>query len=326
MTANKGEMSNSKADEAAPAGQVGDSGAPPAYEPTPADSRSASSPTPADPDASLVDSKTAGPTADAPFRFPVDGALPAYSPPTPSQPGPSTPTQKLIAIPQVQPTPTSAFLKAYAPTLLRHGIVEQTFLSFLETLSAFLAAKVSDRAVAHAADVASQVGEGPKSHFKHVYGHTKDVFRNIGSNAKKGNIFGAVGGIIGGTVTVPVSAALGSVGAVVSLPGRALGAVAKKPLTQRQRAEAYVAVANKDWFWKRGLEAALGDSGDVAGLLGVGVAQLTEGGAEGISGGLGGKIERLEVADGEQAVAVLEVGLASLWLVLRRVEGQEGSA
>src|SRR5690606_30000920 len=157
--------------------------------------------------------------------------------------------------------------------LLRHGIVEQTFLSFLETLSAFLAAKVSGRTAAHAADVAASVGEGPKSHAKHVYGHTKDVLRDIGRNAKKGNVFGAVGGIIGGAVGVPVSAALGPVGAGVPLPGRTLGAVSKKPLTQRQRAEAYVAVANKDWFWKRGLEAALGDSGDVAGLLGVGVAQ-----------------------------------------------------
>lgn len=320
-------MPNSKADEAASAGQHDDGGAPPAYEPTQADARFASSPTAADPNTNITDSKTAGPTADAPFRFPADAPLPAYSlQPSTSQAGPSTPTGKLIAIPQVQPTPTSPFLKAYAPALLRHGIVEQTFLSFLETLSAFLAAKVSDRAVAHASDVAASVGEGPKSHFKHVYGHTKDVFRNIGSNAKKGNIFGAVGGIIGGTVSVPVSAALGTVGAVVSLPGRTLGAVSKKPLTQRQRAEAYVAVANKDWFWKRGLEAALGDSGDVAGLLGVGVAQLAVGGPDAIAGGLGGKTEKLEVSDGTEAAGRLEVGLDSLWLVVRRIERQEGSA
>lgn len=324
MAANKGEFSDTKGDDATPAGQRSDNGAPPAYEPTHADSGSQSGTTAAGPNASLVDSKTAGPTADAPFRFPADGPLPDYSPP--SQPGPSTPSQKLVAIPQTLPTPTSPFLKAYAPTLLRHGIVEQTFLSFLETLSAFLAAKVSSRAVAHAADVASTVGEGPKSHFKHVYGHAKDVFRDIGSNAKQGNIVGAVGGVIGGAVSLPVSAAMGTVGAVVSLPGRTLGAVAKKPATQRQRAEAYVAVANKDWFWKRGLEAALGDSGDVAALLGVGVAQLTTSGPVAIAGGLGGKTEKLEVSDGTEAAGRLEIGPDSLWLVLRKVEGHEGSA
>lgn len=327
MTANKGEFSGTKGGDASPFDQRRDSGAPPAYEPTQADSTSANSTTSIDPSAGLVDSKSAGPTADSPFRFPVDASLPAYSP-QPSTPhaGPSTSSQKLVAIPQTQPTPTSPFLRAYAPTLLRHGIVEQTFLSFLETLSAFLAAKVSNRAVAHAADVASTVGEHPKSNFKHVYGHAKDVFRGIGSNAKKGNIVGAVGGVIGGAVTLPVSAALGTVGAVVSLPGRTIGAVAKKPLTQRQRAEAYIAVANKDWFSKRGLEAALGDSGDVAGLLGVGVAQLTTSGPVAIAGGLEGQTEKLAVSDGTEAAGKLEVGPESLWLVLRKVEGHEEPA
>ncbi|SPO06504.1 uncharacterized protein DNG_09194 [Cephalotrichum gorgonifer] len=351
MTANKGEFDTPGArpnnGDVAPEPQpsYGEVAAPPAYESIQADAEPINAPTPAQdptanlagagkagPTASLRGSKrTTGPTADDPFRFPVDAPLPPYSTlHSSSQAGPSTsaPGRYLIAIPQTQPTPTSPFHPAYAPTLLRHGITQETFLSFLSTLSAFLAAKVSERAVAHAADVAAKVGNGPKSHFKHVFSHTRDVFRDIGKTAKKGDVVGAFGSVISGAITIPVTAAMGTVGAVVSLPGSTVSAVAKKALTQRQRAEMYVTVANKDWFEKRGLVAALVDTAGAAEVVGVGVPYLTEAGqgkgvegVEGVLGGLGGRVERLEVLEGVEMTGVLEVGPTSLWLVLARVDG-----
>lgn len=331
MTADKGVFDNAEPKPAA-AEEL------PAYEAIASPSQPAPSSGPhsdsATPDLSTVrNAKTAGPTADAPFQFPTDTPLPSYSPPSASasEAGPSTARPKLIAIPQAQPTANSPFLPAYAPSLLRHGIVQQTFLSFVETVSAFLAAKVSDRAVAHAADVASRIGDGPKSHFKHVYGQGRDVFKGIGKDAKRGDIGGVVGGVIAGAVTLPITAALGTAGAVLSLPRSTVSAVAQKPQTGRQRAEAYIAVANKDWFHKRGIEAALVDSRDMAELLGVGVPALAEGStgkkaetAEGLLGGFGGRAETLEISEAVETAKVLDalqVGPATLWLVLRRLEG-----
>ena len=338
MTADKGVFrghhSKPDDDEALPAYEAIASQA----EPVPSGGSAAPAPSsvgaPASTDCSaLRDAKTAGPTADSPFQFPTGASLPPYSPPSgsPPQAGPSAPSTKLIAVPQTEPSPTAPFLPAFPPSLLRHGIVQQTFLSFLETLAAFLAAKVSDRAVAHAADVASQIGLGPKSHFKHVVGHGRDVFRGIGTHAKKGNVGGVISGLISGAVTLPITTALGLTGAVTSLPAHTISAVTKKPLTGRQRAEAYVAVANKDWFNKRGIEAALADSGDVTELLGgVELSALRDAACaekaetkDGLLGGFGGRLEKMELSEAvemTEAMGSFIVGPETLWLVFRRID------
>ncbi|KAG5913118.1 hypothetical protein E4U42_001447, partial [Claviceps africana] len=112
------------------------------------------------------------PTLDSPFTFPTSDLppLPPYSVDAKAEaeagpgPGPSSSSssEKPMAIPQLAPDSASPFLPAYPPGLLAHGITQQAWRSFLDTLSAFLTAKVSDRAVAHAGDLAKSLGEPPR--------------------------------------------------------------------------------------------------------------------------------------------------------------------
>ncbi|KAI0863104.1 hypothetical protein F4860DRAFT_93347 [Xylaria cubensis] len=229
------------------------------------------------------------PTVDSPFNFP-----PAYTPSasfpsgsTSGSAGPSTsgkggqdysdlpevvtpsgvssssssiPTPcVLVAIPQIAPQPTSPFLSAYSTAvLLRKGISSETFTSFLSTLSAFLSATVSERALAHAGDVGRNINNIPKKFSKDTIAHVKGVGQHIGESAKKGNFIAAGIGAIGGAVTIPVAAALRIVDATVhQLPAAVGGGLSKKPLSPRERADAYVAVAQKDWFSARGLTVRL---------------------------------------------------------------------
>ena len=107
------------------------------------------------------------PTTESPFTFPINAPLPPYSA--------SSSNRRPIAVPQAAPIPASPLLSAYPPALLHYGIPKKTWLSFLETISAFLTAKVSRRALNHAADMAKQVGDGPNRLFKNLVSHTKDV-------------------------------------------------------------------------------------------------------------------------------------------------------
>ncbi|KAM6535937.1 hypothetical protein FALCPG4_005462 [Fusarium falciforme] len=290
--------------------------APPAYETgEPSSAREIVSPPP--PAAAGESSKAAmRPTADAPFNFPEDGPLPTYSEASSSK-------QPPIAIPQESPTPTAPFLNAYPPALLSHGITQEAWSSFLDTMSAFLTAKVGERAINHAGDIAKKVGQRPTSYVKNVVSHTKSVGKNIGDNAKRGNIIGAAFGVIGGAISIPVGAALGAVGTVVSLPAHTIAAVTRKPKTPAERAVAYVTVANKDWFNKRGLHASLVNTEQLSEVLGVSVKAVLEastgdksGGAEGQLSALREHIAHLEI----QGPGVIDLADATTWLVVVRIE------
>ncbi|VUC36159.1 unnamed protein product [Clonostachys rosea] len=283
-------------------------------------------------------SEAAGvPTVNAPFQFPADDELPAYSAAAKSAEGSSSssphktvPNPRPIAIPQEKPDAASPFLNAYAPHLLTYGIPEQTWRSFLETLSAFLAAKVSDRAVGHAADIARDIGEGPKNLGKGIASHAKSVGKNIASQAKRGNVIGAAFGVIGGAISIPVAGALATVGTVVSLPGHTIGALVKKPQTPYQRAVAYVAVANKKWFTRRGLHAVLAHSPELEHLLGLPTGTLVQ--KAQADGAPSAAIQLQALHDHITAVLVpekasLELSAGTLWLVLFTVspDVMEGS-
>lgn len=259
-------------------------------------------------------SQEAIPTIDSPFNFP-----PAYS--LTSTPSASGLTARPIAIPQISPSPTSRFLSVYPPLLLSYGITAPTFTSFLDTISAFLTAKVSDRAISHAGDMAKTIGEQHKNSFKNVVSHAKAVGKDIGKNAKKGNVIGAALGVIGGTVTIPLFTVGGIIGSAASLPGMTIAAAVKKPKTPRQRAIAYIAVANEKWFTPRGLYAVLLDSQELAGVLKVPVSTIAtkatgdEGSAQSQLQRFESYIEALEV-QGEGSA--LELGTQTMWLVLSK--------
>ncbi|KAI1757277.1 hypothetical protein F4782DRAFT_221949 [Xylaria castorea] len=311
------------------------------------------------------------PTVDEPFNFPpaytVSASFPSGS--TSGSAGPSTSTSGkgeqdystlpevvtwpgsssssisspcvLVAIPQIAPQPTSPFLSAYSTAvLLRKGISSETFTSFLSTLSAFLSATVSERALAHAGDVGRNINNIPKKFSKDTMAHVKGVGQQIGESAKKGNFIAAGIGAIAGTVTIPVAAALRIVDATVyQLPAAVGGGLSKKPLSPRERAGAYVAVAQKDWFGARGLTARLCSTAELLLLLdaryrGSGSASGNEAAAKELVNlvhrtwerGPEGQLQALQSEFGFAPLEItgghpnrakpLDIGTSTLWLVL----------
>lgn len=317
-------MADDHKSPAGPADKRDESDPLPAYEevtPGPLTRRSAA--TPGSPAA--VPSK--GPTVESPFDFPADIPAPAYA--EASSSSASHHNRRPIAIPQVSPDATAPFVAAYAPSLLGHGIPPESWAAFVDTMSAFLTARVSDRAVSHAADVARRVGRGPAQYGRNMAEHAKSVGRNIGHNAKRGNILGAAMGVVGGVVSLPVHAAVGAVGAVVGLPGSAVAAASKKPKTPRERAEVYAAAANEGWLRARGLRVRLVDSKQLARLIGLSgdadellapAFASKETTADHQLRALASWIEELELAIPEGNLRLAE---ATLWLVITREAGQE---
>lgn len=256
------------------------------------------------------------PTAENPFDFP-GSSLPTYSDVSTSKEAP-------IAIPQETPSQTSPFLKAYAPALLGHGITQEAWSAFLDTISAFMTAKVGEKAINHAGDVAKTMGQQPVSYVKGVGNHAKSVGKSIAANAKRGNIIGAAFGVVGGVISIPVGAALGAVGTIVGLPGRTIAAAVKKPKTPAERAVAYVTVANHDWLNKRGLHATLVNTEQLSEVVGVSVKAILEASAEGnkSAGPLGPMsalsehIAHLEV----NGPGVVDIGTETWWLTVVQIE------
>ncbi|PTB41997.1 hypothetical protein M441DRAFT_137921 [Trichoderma asperellum CBS 433.97] len=274
------------------------------------------------------------PTITSPFNFPKyskDGSAADASPPVYDNIGASGSSSKAaprpIAFPQVSPDPDAAFLPAYAPVLLSYGITEQTWRSFLATISAFLTAKVSDRALSHATDVAAHIGENPKNLGKNVIAQAKSIGKNVTRDAKRGNIIGAAMGLIGGSISLPISTAMGIVGTTLSLPGSAMSAVTRKPRTPQERAATYAAVANEEWLHMRGLHAHLFDSAGLAHLLGQPLDSLLSMAWETKAieatrqmRALEPLIAGLEIEEG----APLQLKTQTLWLVL--IPGQPSSS
>ncbi|CAI4214334.1 unnamed protein product [Parascedosporium putredinis] len=154
---------------------------------------------------------------------------------------------------------------------------------------------------------------------KHVYSHAKQVGKGIGSDAKRGNILGAAVGVIRGAVSIPVSAAIGLVHATVSAPLSTLSAVAKKPQTPRERAVAYLAVANRDWLQARGLRAEIMDSGELGDLVGASAEALVNCAGTAGSADAAGQLKALQkyLKPLEfKEPGDLQLGVDSLWLVL----------
>ncbi|KAK0391642.1 hypothetical protein NLU13_1141 [Sarocladium strictum] len=265
------------------------------------------------------------PTVDSPFDFPTQAPLPPAYTRTESSSSSSI-VSRPIAIPQASPSPTSPFLPAYAPLLLTYGITPSSFLAFLSTISAFLTAKVSDRAISHAGEMAKAISDPPKTSFKNVVSRAKAVGKDVGRNAKKGNVVGAALGVVGGTVTISLAAVGGLIASATSLPGTTLAAAVKKPKTPRQRAAAYIAVANGKWLAARGLYAVLLDSMELAEVLKKPVTAITaeasdkDASVEGQLRGLEAHVEKLDLHEPNGS---LELGKQTLWLVLSKavVEG-----
>ena len=263
------------------------------------------------------------PTVSSPFNFPSNSDLPPYEPPVGS-----SNNQKPIAIPQLKPDPAMPFLSVYPPSLLSHGVTQDAWRSFLDTISAFLTAKVSDRAISHAGDMAKHLTEHSKNFGKGLLTQTKQVGKGIAKSAKRGDVVGAAGGTLGGIISLPLSFAFGLAGTVLALPSSAVGAIVKKPKTPGQRAAAYAAVANEKWLHSRGLHAHMLDSNELAQLLGISVTdflspsqQTEDRSASGQLGALECRIAPLEV---KQPQATLELSPITIWLVLTPMVRQEG--
>lgn len=305
-----GSSKKQKESQAAPQDPVedvaaGDDG-PPEYE--------AASPGPSSSRPRAASDHNEGPTLNDPFNFPSTAPLPPYSE--------AARIIKPVAIPQSRPDPAAPFINAYAPTLTSRGITPETWHSFVKTMSAFLTAKVSDKAIAHAGDIARHLGSGPKSFGKGVARNAKSVSQHIKDNAKRGNVLGTAFGVVGGAISLTVGTALSAVGTIVSLPASAVGAVARKPQTPLERAAAYAAVANKNWLNSRGLYAQILDTQQLCRVAGVSdPRQLIEAADEGKDDDTVSQLQRLSqyLAESKcEDTGKLQLGMSTLWLVVNQ--------
>ncbi|KAM4061157.1 Subunit of the RNA polymerase II mediator complex [Hirsutella rhossiliensis] len=279
-----------------------------------------SSPEPADPAPAyeeVASTAAEAPTLSDPFNFPSNAELPAYE----ARGGSSSSADgdRVIAIPQAVPDPVAPFVQAYPVALLRYGITEDGWRSFLETMSGFLTAKVSDRAISHAGEVAQHLSQGPKAFGKGVMTHAKSVGKGIANDARRGNFIGAAFGLIEGVVSIPVATAVGAAGTALQLPGSALGALSTRPQTPLERASAYAAVANKEWLNARGLQAQLVDSAALARSLGLSVHTLLDLARGAKKDSAAGQLQALQVHISPLQVeeaAILTLAAGSLWMVL----------
>lgn len=257
------------------------------------------------------------PTVSEPFNFPTSAPIPARSPDQPRLAANSK--VGLIVIPQRSPDPKSPFIAAYPPSLLAYGITDRTWVSFLDTMSAFLAAKVSDRALSHAATMARRFGEKPMDVGKRIQSHGKSIGQAIVDHGRRGHIISAGLDVVRGIVSLPLMAASGIVHTGLSLPGTTVSAVLEKPQTPLQRAAAYALTANEKWLRPRGLEVGLAETDKVAELTGMSTyelleraAQVSTHDAQAVMKALEGRLATLQVHAGE----TLELGRQNIWLVL----------
>ncbi|KAI4859924.1 hypothetical protein F4820DRAFT_466228 [Hypoxylon rubiginosum] len=289
----------------------------------------AESPPPAELPAEVpADLPVAGPTKPSPFNIPSDADLPPYvASPAPSSS--SSAEHRPIAIPQIHADPTAPFLDAYAPLLLRHGVTPETWSTFLRTLSELLSATVSRQAVSHATEIAQRVGDVPRRFGRETWQQAKRTGRAIGDSARRRDYAGAAAHVAAGTFALPLATAFRAIGASVALPFAALGAAAREPRTPRERAAAYAESASAEWLRRRGLEAHLLDTAELARALGSGSGS----GSGGLSAGellqtargvkeypsaaaqlaaLGSRIVELEL----RTPGSLELEASTLWLVV----------
>lgn len=303
-------MADAKQDQPAPAKKISadrDEEPPPAY--------NDSAPGPSSRPPATSSQQAEGPTPDTPFNFPPSEGLPPYTE--------ASPLSKPVAIPQSRPDATAAFITAYAPSLLARGVTPETWHDFVTTVSAFLTATVSAKALAHAGDVARRLGSTPASFGKNVARNARSVGSHIRDEAKRGSVVGTAFGVVGGAVSLTLGTVFGAVGAATALPASAIGAVARKPKTPRERAVAYVAVANKDWLNARGLSASILDTGELCRMIGnVDPRELLEEAGQGKDHSAAGQLQNLGRYFCELNVhetETLELGVKTLWLLVNQL-------
>jgi hypothetical protein len=136
---------------------------------------------------------------------------------------------------------TSGKDETHEAPLLSRGITKDTWRSFLDTMSAFLTAKVSDRAISRAGDMAKHMYKSTERITQELTTGVKDRGKGFATSAKKGDVFNA----IGNAVAIPLFTAVGIFSGAVEVSGSAIGAGIKRPRTPAQRAAAYAEVANK---------------------------------------------------------------------------------
>lgn len=307
-------MPEEKQNQTAPAESSGERGEepPPAYDDDPAPGPSSGPPATT---ATSSQQQPEGPTPNDPFNFPPSEGLPSYTE--------ATPFRKPIAVPQSRPEAAAPFITAYAPALLARGVTPETWHAFVTTASAFLTATVSSKALAHAGDMAKHLGSTPASFGKNVARNAKTVRSHVRDEAKRGNVVGAAFGAVGGAVSLTLGTVFGAVGAATAMPATAIGAVARKPKTPRERAAAYVLVANKDWLNSRGLRASILDTEELCRAVVVDDSrELLEGAGQGKDGNADAQLQRLgryfcELKVGQ--TETLELGPKTLWLVVNQL-------
>lgn len=258
---------------------------------------------------------TEGPTPNTPFNFPPSEGLPPYTE--------ASSLSKPVAIPQSRPDAISAFITAYAPSLLARGVTPEAWHDFVTTVSAFLTATVSAKALAHAGDVARRLGSTPASFGKNVARNARHVGSHIRDEARRGSVFGTAFGVVGGAVSLTLGTVFGAVGAATALPASAIGAVARRPKTPRERAVAYVAVANKDWLNARGLSASILDTEELCRMIGKDdPRELLEEAGKGKDHSAAGQLQSLGRYFSELDVhetETLELGVKTLWLLVNQL-------
>lgn len=265
--------------------------------------------------------KRIGPTIDAPFEF-VEVEAPGFvisecSDDEPEQPRP-------IGIPQTEPSATSPFVVGYPQSLRNYGIREETWTSFVETVSAFLEATVPENAVNHAVDVATRIGKRPKKLASNVFTRTISIGQEIGQSAKQGHLFGVATGIIKGAVSIPLNLTMSTATAVLGLPISTAIALTRRPPTARERVAAYLAVANEQWLIPQKLFATIADTEELGQLLGVPISSLP---IVEETDDNGTKTEEIQYSLLESHVEALKskkntlrhIGISTLWLVVTPV-------
>lgn len=304
-------MADAKQNQPSPAKDSADRGeeAPPSYDD--------SAPGPSSrPSATTSSQQPEGPTPENPFNFPPSEDLPSYTETSPS-------SSKPVAIPQSRPDAAAPFITAYAPVLLARGVTPETWHAFVTTASAFLTATVSAKALAHAGDVARHLGSTPASFGKNVARNATRVGSHIRDEARRGHVVGAALGVVGGAVSLTLGTVFGAVGAAAAMPATAVGAVARRPRTPRERAAAYVAVANRDWLNARGLSASILDTHELCRVAGIADSRgLLEEAGQGKDDNAAGQLQSLGRYFSELKVGqteTLELGAKTLWLVVNQL-------
>ncbi|KEY70160.1 hypothetical protein S7711_03386 [Stachybotrys chartarum IBT 7711] len=267
--------------------------------------------------------KSKRPTIDSPFDF---GPVRSSSFSVEEVSDDDEPAKPLpIAIPQTQPLATAAFVKGFPRSLRNYDIRRSAWLSFVDTVSGFLDASVSQQAINHAMDVATHISKRPQKLATNVATRTAAIGQEIGSSAKQGNLFGVAAGVIKGTVSIPLNVVMSTTTAVLGLPISTAVAVSKKPPTPRERATSYLAVANQEWLMPRRLYAGIVDTKELGDLLEVPVSTLPVVEEAGDDDGekteekqfsiLQGHVQELKIKDGPPA----QIGDETLWLVVTSI-------